>query len=108
FHMLSCPDYTQVDHINRDGLDNRSFNLREGVKVNPKNKGQQKNNNSGVTGVYYQDGKYACWCTQIGGTCNRRTRRFSIQLYGYDEARKMAIKVRNEWEKELEYGKYGY
>lgn len=103
FHSLLCPDYTQVDHINRDGLDNRRDNLREGREHNPKNKGIQVNNKSGVSGVYYEGRPKPRWCVQIGGKGQRRKKSFSTILYGEERAKELAIQARKEWEQELNY-----
>jgi len=101
FHSLICPEYKQVDHINRDGLDNRRANLREGEFVNPKNKGKQINNTSGVTGVYLSKD---IWTAQIGGKNTKRTKNFSVARYGNNKALELAINTRKMWERELEYG----
>jgi len=45
----------ETDHINRDKLDNRRKNLRSVSKsVNQSNKGIQKNNTSGFTGIFFE------------------------------------------------------
>lgn len=46
--------YTLIDHINRNRLDCRKSNLRKcSYDLNALNKGEQKNNTSGVVGVRY-------------------------------------------------------
>lgn len=55
----------QIDHINGDGLDNRIVNLRSvSHKTNHKNMPKQRNNTSGVTGVYWSTADQ-CWVSRI-------------------------------------------
>jgi len=45
----------QIDHINRDSLDNRFENLRSvSPSDNSKNRGKRSDNPHGITGIYWQ------------------------------------------------------
>jgi hypothetical protein len=92
FHSRVYPDLEQVDHINREGLDNRSVNIRDGSgRINPNNKRIQKNNKSGIKGVY-QNGN--SWCAQWVGVDGKRKRKsFSMSKYG-ENAFRMACECR--------------
>lgn len=54
-----------IDHINRDGLDNRIENLRPACKsLNSQNRGSQKNTKHGMRGIYKD--KLGGYCVYIG------------------------------------------
>jgi len=83
-HRIFYPEFTEVDHIDRNGLNNLRFNVREGTgKVNANNKGIQTNNKSGVTGVIFEDGLKSRWKAQWNDSeGNKKTKSFSINKYG--------------------------
>lgn len=63
--IINCPENLEVDHINRNGLDNRKKNLRIVThRGNMFNLSLAKNNKSGVRGVhlYKKTGK---WTAQL-------------------------------------------
>jgi hypothetical protein len=90
-----------VDHINRDGLDNRLANLRIANKIiQGINKNQREYSSTNVTGVLYvklQNGYRACW-KYNGKQCSKF---FSVLKYGEQEAFNMAIKCREDAIKEI-------
>ena len=64
FHRILFPEYKQIDHINRDGLDNRRKNLRPvSSSENNLNQKTRTDNKSGKTGIHYSN--YSkCWIVQ--------------------------------------------
>ncbi len=83
-----------IDHINRDTLDNRRVNLRKATFTEQNfNKPLQKNNKSGIKGVYFRSRiingkKYSYWIAQ-----------FQKKHLGQFKFKKEAIKLRKEKEK---------
>lgn len=95
FHNMIFPEYKKVHHINGDSLDNRRINLNNASAPKPII-------TENVTGVYHKTGNKEAWRAQIGGGKNRKTASFSVNIYGYERAREMAITMRKRWEKELD------
>lgn len=76
---------SSVDHINRNGLDNRKSNLRFATqRENVWNRGKQKNTTSRFVGVYW-DSEKKMWCSRIGRTflCRTRIEVVAARVYNY-------------------------
>jgi hypothetical protein len=95
FHNLICPEFKQVDHIDRNGLNNCRSNLREGSgRVNAQNKSKQKNNTSGHTGVE--------WHKPVG---NRKGRWKAVWKDEEGKRRSASFTLRVDTEEEKEFQK---
>lgn len=67
-HKGTTPD--RIDHISGEKADDRIANLRDVTQaVNCQNKARQKNNTSGVSGVFMQRGR---WVAQINMSGHKR------------------------------------
>tara|TARA_B110000908_G_scaffold161632_1_gene206212 strand:- start:301 stop:1026 length:726 start_codon:yes stop_codon:yes gene_type:complete len=96
FHRLAFPQYKECDHINRNGLDNRSVNVREGRgRVNANNKRIPKNNTSGVKGVFHEGGKKPRWRAQWNDVNGKKcSKSFGVGKWGNDESYEMVCNWR--------------
>jgi hypothetical protein len=85
----------QIDHINRNGSDNRIKNLREVTpSCNTRNTGMLKNNKSGIKGVVWNR-RSKKWVARVEVNCK------SLYLGMYDEKLDAAFA---RWSAEREYG----
>lgn len=102
FHRLIYPQYKEIDHINRDGLDNRRLNLRDGSinNINVKNQSKRTDNSSGKTGVSFSNHKQA-WVIQWPENGKRHCKYFHIKKYGNEQAKELAIQFRIKLDKDL-------
>ncbi len=66
--MTGGPAPKMIDHRNRDGLDNRWLNLRDGSAMNCRNRSKQGNNRSGMTGACFhrRSGKWEAYVRNNG------------------------------------------
>lgn len=92
-----------IDHINRNGLDNRRCNLR--YCTNQQNQWNTKipsSNQSGTKGVSYT-AHLERYLAQIRTPDGRDLwKSFSCKKYGHDQAKEMAIQQRVLWEQEYQ------
>ena len=87
----------QVDHINRNKIDNRLENLRwVSHRDNGRNQSIAKNNTSGYQGVSYEKSQnrwVAHWHNDEG---KLKVKYFSINKYGDTQAKKLAAEYRQK------------
>jgi hypothetical protein len=91
-----------IDHIDCNRLNNKRENLRVASRRTQMiNKTVQKNNNSGIRGVFYDRQRnrwVALWQDRIDQT---KTKYFSVRKHGEAQAKQMAINHRNLMEETL-------
>lgn len=81
----------EIDHIDGDGLNNKWANLRDGTDLNQKNKGLQRNNRSGICGVYWSRVSQK-WATRIWVNKNGQRVYKHLGVFSSIEAAEAAVR----------------
>lgn len=107
-HNGEIPDGMFIDHLDGDRFNNNINNLRLTTRQgNSRNCKIRKDNTSGVTGVHLLVNKYksgntkSYWCANYFENGVNMYERFSISMYGDEEAKRLAIEFRLRKEAEL-------
>lgn len=102
-----------IDHKDQNSLNNVKDNLRPATKVvNSRNRGIHTNNVSGVTGVYRvvrKSGEHIVWTAEWISLCGKvKTKSFSVNKYGEQEAFRLACEYREKMIEQLNDQGAGY
>lgn len=99
-HNGDLNDQMVVDHIDRNPSNNDPKNLRQITYAeNCRNKKLSKNNKTGLNGIQEVHVFIATWIDNKTG--NQHSKKFSVNRFGYEVARQMAIDYRENKIKEL-------
>lgn len=108
FHdmIMPCDKNHNIDHINRDSLDNEIENLRiASFRTQAINQKMKSANTTGVHGVSYARARGAYGANWTDENQENRGTTFSIKKYGKEAAFAMAVAKRKEMEEKYEHYK---
>lgn len=104
-----------IDHLDGDKVNNIISNLRlTSISINTRNRKMQVTNTTGVTGVYYFDNIRADnkrdyrWRATVSTSEGLKSKSFSCNKYGREEAFRLACEWRENKIKELNEQGAGY
>ncbi len=97
-------EHTEVDHIDHNKINNMVDNLRWTTKSeNQRNRSIQNNSSSGTTGVNFHKSDNS-WCARWNdNNMKRQSKKFSVNKYGDEKAKQLAINYRKERAQENGY-----
>lgn len=89
--------WNMVDHIDRNPLNNCLSNLRESTyKLNNNNRTKSESSNAIILGVTYSE-KDKAYKARIKQDGKELSKQFSIKKYGKEEALRLAIETRKDF-----------
>jgi len=96
------PSGLVVDHKDKNSLNNNISNLRLITQEkNCQNRSKNRNNSSGINGVTIDN--QSCRASWFDSEGKRRSKRFGIKQFGFDEALRLASEFRKSKETESGY-----
>ena len=107
FHRLIMGNPNcEIDHLNRNTLDNRRENLRVvDFSINATNAKARIESKTNIRGVYFRKARpgiaKASWICEWSDKEGRHSRSFSIEKYGEEQAFELACSLREEKMKEM-------
>jgi hypothetical protein len=97
-------DYNVVDHIDKNRLNNMYNNLRWcTLSENQRNTTISKNNVSGKQGVCFNESNNRWIASWHNNNLKQKSKSFSVNKYGADQAKQLAIDYRKTMEIECNY-----